>query len=206
MTNQAANKKQSFRANIMKNVFFLLLFTMICSLFVGGNPAIGDEYERHDRHREESKLYGIIEKMPVNGYTGTWIIAGREVVVSEQTRIKEKYGRAAVGRYVEVEGMRNGSSFTAYKVEVEENREYRSDARMNTSKLYGTVETLPPSIFDGIWRINGREVLVNQQTRIKEKHGRIAVGSYVEVKGNYSGNTFTAYEIELKENGRSTSR
>ncbi|MCI5145947.1 MAG: hypothetical protein D3923_10560 [Candidatus Electrothrix sp. AR3] len=190
-----------------KNVFFLLFIAMTCSLFIS-TQALGDGYERYerrDRYREENKLYGIIEKMPVNGYTGTWIIAGRKVMVSEQTRIKEKYGRAAVGKYVEVEGVQNGGNLIAYKLEVEENRERRRyDDRRDHSKFYGTVETLPQpqAGLNGIWRINGRSVVVNQQTRIKEKYGRVAVGSYVEVKGNYSGNTFTAYEIEVKDSRR----
>ncbi|MCI5133278.1 MAG: hypothetical protein D3904_17640 [Candidatus Electrothrix sp. EH2] len=87
----------------------------------------------------------------------------------------------------------------AYEVEVERSRDARSDRRaMEEIKLYGTVEALPQGGIDGIWRVNGRDITVDRKTRIKEKHGRIAVGVYVEVEGRYSGDNFIAYEIETE--------
>ncbi len=65
-------------------------------------------------------------------------------------------------------------------------------------KFYGTVERMPETGWEGIWIINGREVLVTRSTKIEEEHGRLSAGAYVEVEGNYSGKTFTAYEIEVK--------
>jgi len=65
----------------------------------------------------ESKIYGTIEKVPEKGI-GTWIVNGREVVVTEGTFIKEEYGKAAVGAYVEVKGSYDGKTFRAYKIEV----------------------------------------------------------------------------------------
>ncbi len=64
--------------------------------------------------------------------------------------------------------------------------------------MYGTVEALPQGGIDGIWRDNGRDITVDRNTRIKEEHGRIAVGSYVKIEGRYSENNFIAYEIETK--------
>jgi len=65
------------------------------------------------------------------------------------------------------------------------------------SKIYGTVEKLPQGEV-GTWVVNGREIVVTKDTRIKEKHGKAEAGAYVEVEGNAAGNTFTAYEIEVK--------
>jgi hypothetical protein len=65
------------------------------------------------------------------------------------------------------------------------------------SKIYGTVEKLPQGEV-GTWIVNGREIVVTKDTRIKEKHGKAEAGAYVEVEGNGTGNTFTAYEIEVK--------
>ncbi|MCW5202523.1 hypothetical protein VU02_02930 [Desulfobulbus sp. N2] len=79
--------------------------------------------------RGESKIYGIIDSMPNAGLNGTWIISGREVEVTDRTRIKEKHGQAAKGRYVEVEGSWEGNRFIAYELEVERNRENRRDRR-----------------------------------------------------------------------------
>ncbi|MCI5138628.1 MAG: hypothetical protein D3922_09510 [Candidatus Electrothrix sp. AR1] len=160
------------------------------------------EYEGRERYREETKLYGVIEKMPESGLNGTWIINGKTVQVTDTTRIKEKYGRAAVGRYVEAEGVRNGDSFTAYEIEVERSREDRTDDRRSNTKFYGTVEALPQAGLNGVWKINDREVVVTRNTRIKEEYGKLKIGSSVEVEGRLVDNTFTASEIEVKSGRR----
>ncbi|MCI5212593.1 MAG: hypothetical protein D3910_28255, partial [Candidatus Electrothrix sp. ATG2] len=127
-------------------------------------------------------------------------VGGRNVEVTDRTRIKEKHGRAEVGRYVEVEGIRDNNKLIAYEIEVKRSREYHSERRGEESKIYGTVEALPQGGVDGIWRVNGRDITVDRNTRIKEEHGRIAVGSYVKIEGHQSGNNFIAYEIETKNN------
>lgn len=66
------------------------------------------------------------------------------------------------------------------------------------SKIYGTVEKLPPKGLSGTWIVNGREVIVTKDSVLKEKHGKAEVGAYVEVEGTHIGNTFTAREIEVK--------
>ncbi len=192
----------------MKTTFFIVLGIAICSLFIGLACASDDHYERyreneyHEREREGTKLYGIVEKMPGQGYTGTWIINGHAVIVSGKTRIKEEHGRIGIGRYVKVEGMRSANGMIAYEIETEASREYRHADYRNISEFYGTIEALPGTGLNGIWLVSGRNVLVTLNTRIKEEHGRITVGSSVEVKGGYSGTNFVAYEIETKNNRR----
>ncbi|WP_339136427.1 MAG: DUF5666 domain-containing protein [Candidatus Electrothrix sp. GW3-4] len=193
---------QSFRHFASENLLAGTLFALtalLISLFCAGSAlASGDE--RYERSREEIKIYGVIDSMPSSGFTGKWVVGGRDVEVTDRTRIKEKYGRAEVGRSVEVEGYRDGNVLIAYEIEVERSRDDRSDRRGEESKMYGTVESLPQSGLNGVWRINGRDVTVDRNTRIKEKHGRVAVGVYVEVEGRSSGNTFIASEIETKNN------
>lgn len=75
------------------------------------------------------------------------------------------------------------------------------DARQSgsyESKIYGTVEKLPQDRI-GTWIVNGREIVVTRDTRIKEKHGPAEAGAYVEAEGNTTGRTFIAYEIEVKQ-------
>ncbi|MGB5687425.1 MAG: DUF5666 domain-containing protein [Candidatus Electrothrix sp.] len=208
MNNQTAHVKLVVARSFKKNIFMLSALMLGCSFFAGPVQASGDErherseYEGRERYREESKIYGVIEKMPESGYNGTWVINGKTVLVSDTTRIKEKYGRAAIGKYVEAEGVRTGDSFTAREIEVERSRESRSDDRRSSTKFYGIVEALPQAGLNGVWKIDGREVVVTSTTRIKEEYSRLKIGSSVEVEGNLSDNTFTAYEIEVKRGRR----
>jgi hypothetical protein len=75
----------------------------------------GKEYERHERY--ESKIYGTVEKLP-KGFVGTWVVNGKEVLVTKDTFIEEEHGKAAVGAYVEVKGSYDGKTFHAYKIEI----------------------------------------------------------------------------------------
>jgi len=79
----------------------------------------GKEYERHERY--ESKIYGTVEKLP-KGFVGTWVVNGKEVLVTKDTFIEEEHGKAVVGAYVEVKGSYDGKTFTAYKIEVKRAR------------------------------------------------------------------------------------
>ncbi|MCI5160242.1 MAG: hypothetical protein D3906_17835, partial [Candidatus Electrothrix sp. AUS1_2] len=89
---------------------------VVCSFFAGPVQASGDE--RRERSREESEIYGMIEKMPEGGDNGTWIIKGKQVMATDATKIKEEYGRAGVGKHVEVEGVWKDDTIAAYKIEV----------------------------------------------------------------------------------------
>ncbi len=71
----------------------------------------------------------------------------------------------------------------------------------STAKFYGVVESMPEKGYTGVWVINGRKVLVTEQTYIEEEYGRATKGAYVEVKGVYSGDTFKASKIEVKRSG-----
>lgn len=79
----------------------------------------GKEYEHHERY--ESKIYGTVSKIPEGGL-GTWVVNGKEVLVTKDTFIKEEHGKAAVGAYVEVKGSYDGKTFHAYKIEVKRAR------------------------------------------------------------------------------------
>lgn len=71
-----------------------------------------------------------------------------------------------------------------------------------SAKFYGEVQSLPTSGLVGDWLVSGRVVHVTATTRIEQEHGLVAVGSWVEVKGQWlSDHTFQAYEIEVKRSG-----
>lgn len=109
----------------MKTLSAVLAMGMILVLATG--TVFGSEYERHkgkeyERHeRYESKIYGTVEKLP-KGFIGTWVVNGKEVLVTKDTFIKEEHGKPIVGAYVEVKGQYDGKTFHAYKIEIKRAR------------------------------------------------------------------------------------
>lgn len=185
----------------MKVLKIVLAAVLAFAFSVPAGVAIAEEGRRQERqHYQESEFYGLIESMPGKGFEGTWVIDGREVKVNTNTRIKEKRGQAVKGAYVEVKGQQSGDIFTAYKIEVENKTGSAKSAY--PAKFYGVVESIPQSGLNGTWTVNGRDIVVTGDTRVKEKYGKLAAGAYVEVKGDFSGKEFIAYEIEVKGDRR----
>ncbi len=97
------------------------------TLSLTGATVFSSEHERHEgseyKHEYkyhkgyESKLYGTVERIP-KGIVGTWIVNGREILITKNTKIEEEYGKAEVGAYVEIEGYYPGKNFIAHEIEV----------------------------------------------------------------------------------------
>lgn len=66
------------------------------------------------------------------------------------------------------------------------------------SKTSGTVETLPKKGLSGVWVVNGRQVVVTKDTFLEEEHGTVKLGALVEIKGVQSGDSLTAFKVEVK--------
>jgi hypothetical protein len=90
------------------------------------------------------------------------------------------------------------SAAQASRDEHDDDDDHSGRHRTSSAKFYGTIDALPPAVNNGIWWVNGREVRVNPQTKIKEKRGRVEIGAYVEVEGYFSGSGVAADEIEVK--------
>lgn len=80
------------------------------------------------RDKSRAKFYGGIESLP-SGIIGTWIVNGKEILVTKDTYIEEKYGKVAVGAYVEVKGGYSGKVFTAIKLEIKKPAKFDSEYR-----------------------------------------------------------------------------
>lgn len=99
------------------------VLTMGLTLVLTTGTVLASEYERREgkgyehSERYESKIYGTVSKIPEGGI-GTWVVNGKEVLVTKDTLIKEEHGKAVVGAFVEVKGSYDGKTFTAYKIEV----------------------------------------------------------------------------------------
>lgn len=138
------------------------------------------------------KLKGTADAAPVNGLLN---VSGTPVNVS-QAQIK---GGAVItaGQFIEVKGNWDGSVLQATQVELEGWRESQMGGR---NELYGAVSS----------RV-GSSVVVNGVTvdlsHAVFEHGtlaQVAVGSYVEIKGNLVGSTLQATKVELKTSSAAT--
>ncbi len=79
-------------------------------------------------------------------------------------------------------------------------REYRYDEK-EEAKIYGAIENIPEGVY-GHWIVNGKNVLVTENTRMEGKHGEVAVGTHVEIEGNYVGKVLDARRFEVKRERR----
>lgn len=65
----------------------------------------------------DQEFYGTVQKMPTGGYIGEWIIAGKTVQVTQDTKLDFEHGPAVVGSYVKVEGIPFEGKFIAEEIE-----------------------------------------------------------------------------------------
>lgn len=132
------------------------------------------------------KLKGVADTAPVNGLL---TVSGTPVNVSNATI--EGSGSITAGHFIEVKGTWDGSVLQATKVELEGAREARIGGR---NELYGVVSNLAGSMAV----VNGVSVELSAAVFKHGSLGQVAVGSYVEIKGNLVGNTLQATKVELK--------
>ena len=202
--NNLKNKEKAMKkiAIVISSIFFV---SFCAGLGNTSDYERGDkgEYYEHSK-RYENKFYGTVQQLPEN-LVGVWIIDGKNIQVTQGTYIERAYGQPGVGSYVEVEGRYTDNTFIARKIEVKGKREYERRERGEyykqgeryENKFYGTVQQLPEDLI-GIWLIDGKYIHVTKDTYIEREYGQPGVGSYVEVEGRYTENTFIARKIEVK--------
>lgn len=148
------------------------------------------------------KFVGKVEKLPgTNTRIGDWVISGRTVKVSQQTKIEVRNGELMVGSLVEVEGVvQTDGSIVATKIEFKGN--------IDPPTLYitfrGTIETLPNTTgFIGDWKVSGRTVRVTDKTQIGEERGKVAVGASVEISGTLlTDGIVNALKVYVRDDNR----
>ena len=135
------------------------------------------------------KLKGVADVSPVNGLltvSGTQVNIAKAIIKGPNTNV-------IAGQFLEVKGDWDGSILQASEVEQEGYRESQIGGR---NELYGTVSSITGSIavIDGVTVDLSAAVFQHGSLQL------VTVGSYVEIKGNMSGNTLMATRIELKTN------
>ena len=94
-----AQKKRGREYGIRATASLLALGIMLAltaePAFASGRE--GDEScEKSGAGKSESKFYGTVQKIPPER-VGTWVVNGREILVTRETRIREEYGRVVEG-------------------------------------------------------------------------------------------------------------
>lgn len=141
------------------------------------------------------KIKGIADAAPVNGVLN---VSGTPVNVS-QAAIKGNTSTITAGQLLEVKGNWDGSVLQATQVEQDG---YRAGQIGGSNELYGAVSSINGSTVV----VNGVSVDLSTATfGHSATLAQVAVGSYVEIKGNMSGNLLRATKVELKTNGTGSS-
>jgi len=135
---------------IMKTVMVTMLMGLVLGCVAWPVFSSEDDFEYGRRKGDgeshpagyRSKIYGTVEKLPETGFSGMWIVNGREFVVTDRTRLEQKHGLLEPGAYVEIKGIKSENTFTAEKVEV---KRAKSDAshRATEQKITGKIEKIP---------------------------------------------------------------
>lgn len=111
---------------------FVVATAVGLTLALGTGMAFAGDHEKHagSKHAPvEQKIYGTVRSLP-EGMIGIWIVDGKQIDVTDVTRIEEDYGKAAVGAYVEIEGTASGETLSARKIEVKSDRPRHGDRRI----------------------------------------------------------------------------
>lgn len=140
---------------------------------------------------------GKIETLPSTASrVGDWKVGGKTIHVTASTKLIQEKGQAAVGVFVEVDGLvQVDGSINASEIEV------KPDGIAGIPvKFTGKVEKISSATGRlGEWVISGRKVNITAQTQVKANNGDFMIGSLVEVEGVIQNDgSIIATKLELK--------
>lgn len=153
----------------------------------------GDGNGTHEGN--EGHAYAAVEAMPANGLIGDWTLGGLLYKSDSRTRFKQEHGSFAVGGMVKVR----------YYLDAAQNRVARKIETTSKNggvevpgnfKLYGFVQSMPSTGFNGTWVINGAQFIADPNSLFDETQGLLAVGAYVEVEYTQEGADARIYKLE----------
>lgn len=130
------------------------------------------------------RLRGPIAELPETGLIGEWVVAGRAVQVTAETKMSARAERAAVGDWAQVWAQREGGKLVALKVTV-----------MHANRLVRVVGAIE-KLGDKAWVVGGTTISVTAQTKIV---GTPAVGAVADVHGTIDDEgAFVADKIHVR--------
>jgi hypothetical protein len=153
--------------------------------------AADDEDDDDDDHGEWVEFRGTVNDLPdTANLHGDWLVDDKTVQVGDQTEIRSRDRTIVEGDRVKVKGWRQSDgSVRASKIELLEETD-------EPTFFTGVITALPDDLQNGTWRIDDRDVVVNESTELNDEHGAFAIGSRVKVYGRRAGNgVVTAQKI-----------
>jgi uncharacterized protein (TIGR03437 family) len=147
-----------------------------------------------------AEIQGPIISLPsTQGFIGDWVVAGRKVRVTAETRINQERGQVAVGAIVEATGTTaSDGALVATLIEVK----FRPGVGTPTN-FRGAIEMLPSATNRiGDWKVGGKTIHVTQTTKLLSSSGNFAVGETVEIVGvQMNDGSISALIITLVRSG-----
>lgn len=153
-----------------------------------------DDNQPGDDH-EYARLVGVIEELPANGLLGQWKVDGKIVVVNNRTEL-EGGVTFAISDTVKVEGYVQGDGSILAR-EVEKENEGGDDGGNQEVHLIGDITELPNGSLRGMWRVDGKQVMVTPETELKDAD--YTVGDRVKIEGRQGQNDVIIAEKIEKE-------
>lgn len=166
----------------MKRYLVVVLLLAMCLVPVTSAAATGSE------PAYDVRFTGVIDVVPAEEGE-PWIIAGYEVNVDEETRLRLTQGPAEAGDWAAVIANRNDAGdLVASQIVVS-----RPEVR-----LKGPIASIPDGRV-GTWDVAGQDIVVTGDTRFNERGGPLVVGGWAEVYALEEGGALTALRIRSIE-------
>lgn len=182
-----------------RGVFWLsipMLLGVLIAVLVIVVPAQADNLIQSpdipDHHPKPGmETYGVVESFP-ELLVGPWQIGGTTYTATSSTHFSMEGGPFYVGACVKVRY--DPGSFLAYSIEMEDTEKCSGDEQVR-QRFFGLIEQVPegytPTLdlplhgnpgISGTWIISGTAFVSTEQTRLKDRHGPLAVGACASVK------------------------
>lgn len=166
----------------MKRYLMVVLLLVLSLVPVTSAAAAGSE------PAYDVRFTGVIDVVPTEEGE-PWIIAGYEVNVDEETRLRLTQGPAEAGDWAAVIADRNDAGdLVASQIVVS-----RPEVR-----LKGPIASIPDGRV-GTWDVAGQDIVVTGDTRFNERGGPLVVGGWAEVYALEEGGALTALRIRSIE-------
>lgn len=137
---------------------------------------------------------GLLTTVPAGGGTGSWMVGGILVNAGAQTRFEG--GPFVTGNCVEVRGDYAANNLNATKIEGKALSYCNAGAA--SVRVEGVVEDMAAAGAAGSWKLSGRTVITDANTRFDNSRGTLLLGSCARATGTVEADgTVRASKVEV---------